>query len=257
MALGFLATLPAFAGIPDLLLTFEESPEERWIANAGSEAFPVPLPEGTRISGEAARFGQGGLEINRLKGREDLAGIGWQVLLGKENGPLFQDEIQKMTIATWVRPTEITPITIFWRLATSTGYSGFFQFAYLGHDRLYFQATGPEGEEGTPGVSPAVSSRSPVSLQPGEWNHLAMTFNNGEVCFYANGEMLGQPMAFPLETLPAQPPQGTPSLLALAGVQEGTHADDFALFGDRALSPDEIRALYENGLTNFLENTKP
>ncbi len=255
LILGLLAVCNAtlWGDIPDLLQSFEEG-DGQGVGNLGGEEFWIQLSKGAQFSAAAARFGKAGLDIQALKEEGDSSsGQAWQTGLTQDVWAGFREEIRQITIAAWVRPEEIKPFVIFWRIASSTANPGFFQFTLLGQGRLYFAAAGPEGEAGEPAIRPAISSRSPAPVKQGEWTHLAMTFNNGEVRFYANGELLGEPLAFPLETIPPLSTQGVPSMIALSGLPAGSQADEFALFGSRVLTPEEVQSLYENGLEAFLK----
>lgn len=243
------------AEVPDLFHFYEEDTEPGYVADSLTSEFRIKLAEGSQISFTQARFGKGSLLISPHEGR---SGVAWEKLINSEEWKPFQAEIDKMTITAWVRPSGTEPFIIFWRIPSQTSLPGFFQFTFLGgaSNRLYFAATGPgEGEKGT-GAQHILMSSLSVTPLTGEWNHFALTFEDGEVRFYLNGELVGEPRFFPLEVIPASENR-FPSLKAVAGVGEGSYVDDFGFFGNRALSGDDIRSIYENGLQAFLEKSSP
>jgi len=100
---------------------------------------------------------------------------------------------------------------------------------------------------------------SAADLPVEQWIHLAVTFDQGDVVFYVNGQEVH------LGTMPGEE-QSIPALLdggsegvlsvgsnpgyAYPGLRSPSHLDDFALFGSRALDAGEIAALYELGVRN-------
>ncbi len=81
-----------------------------------------------------------------------------------------------------------------------------------------------------------------VPWQPGEWHHLAVTWQEKEFCFYVDGKLSGmntETMALP-RRLGEMFDVGSHNF----GCQDATAFDELILFR-RALSPPEIAALYD------------
>ncbi len=243
----------ARAEVPDLFHTFEEDGGEM-VVDSAPGALAIRLPESSRVSTEQHRFGKGALLINERPKSEKPVGLGWETLLTRPEQEAFKEEIRKCTVTAWVKPEGIEPFIVFWRIPGATYLPGYLQFSFLGGEkgRFYASMTGAPEEGGEKGKGWNGMSSLPASLPPGEWSHLAMVFDEGEVRFYLNGAPLGVPLHSTISTLPAMESQ-YPSMKAFSGVDAGTVVDDFALFGSRALTDEEIAAVYEHGLEAFVK----
>ena len=240
------------AGLPDLFQTFEDAAEPGYVADPQQGEVRVKFPEGSQISFEEARFGKGSLLINSSGDRKNT--LAWEALLSSAELEAFQSETRSLTLVAWVRSPDWKPFVLFWRVPSDIGLPGFFQFAFLGGEKskLFFSVTGPE--EAGKGVRHEVLSPKTVSIVPEDWNHFAVTFDEGVVQFYCNGEPVGEPCSLPIEEIPPLAAK-FPSMKAFLGVDAGSSVDDFGLFGDRALSGEDIRAIHDTGLQAFLENS--
>lgn len=239
--------------IPSLYYQFEEDGQPGVQVDLSRDAFQIPFSKGSERVSDIARFGSGSLKMDRIS-EESETGRAFEALLNKPDLEGFRDEITQLTISAWVQPSGVKPFVIFRRIPGSTNLPGYFQFTSLGGEktRLYFSMCGEgEGEA----ASAQAMSGNVVSLLPGEWNHVAMTFDEGTLRFYVNGRVAGDPVVLSHKSIPPVTERFS-SLLAVAGMEEGSYLDDFALIGDRALDEQAISSLYESGLEAFLNESQ-
>ena len=253
LAALILSTPSSRGALPDLAFTFEQG-DDPGLLNDTNEGYAFRAAPEAAISQDAHRFGSKGLLINASEKSDKGDGTGWEVMLRAHGLESFKGETRQMTISVWVRLATPAPFIIFRRIPANNLAQGFFQFTYLGGEkgRLYYSMTG-EGEAGMAPTFQAISPE-PASVLPGEWTHLAMTFSEGEIRFYANGSPVGKATFIEAQVIPNAFHELS-SMKALSGVGEGTAVDDFGFFGSRALDDHEIAALYRNGLQAFQEKT--
>lgn len=235
------------ADIPNLFHFYEEQAGSEYAVSDSGGGFQIHLAENAAQNSDKARFGKGSLLIK--------GGLAWETMIEAAEWEPFRGEIRQMTISAWVRPSGLESFVVFWRLPSALEWPGFFQFSSLGGEKnpLYFAVTGPGAEQDAKGEQHQVLSTQSVSFLPDEWNHLALTFNEGEVTFYVNGERVGAPVTVPIDTIPAiTNPQ--PSMKAAAGSAQPMFLDDFGLFGSTALTADEVFLVYQDGLDTFVKN---
>lgn len=251
-----LTGLPLKADLPDMFFDFDEEAETGQLLDSRGNQFSMNLEDESHRTEAVVKFGTGALEI--VPSSDKKSGTGWAAMAHLPPLNAFTDQTEKMTIATWVRPVSLEWFLIFWRIASQSHNPGHFQFSYLGGDKgyLYFSVTGPGdgAEEEIPRFHVRSSEKAP--LRANEWNHLAMTFDEGEIHFYVNGNQLGGTRVIELQSIPMIT-RGTPSLKGMEGLGDGSLVDDFAFFGSRALSSAEIARLYRDGLKSFLDNSSP
>lgn len=228
---------------------FDEDAE--MAADAGKDRIDLPFLGGSGLTKDAAKFGPGSLAL----GAEALMGVG-DFLRAESSSSELAREISKMTISVWVmaraEDAGDKEIFILQRLNGSEGMGGF-TFLYAptgtGEGRLSFFTTRSDGQGG---IS-RVYSEEKVHFAPGEWTHVAMTLENGQVAFYLNGQALGSPQALPdaATVIPDITDSNVGVFRLMVSSPSIQYADDFAFFGDTALDADGIQRLYERGLQEF------
>lgn len=230
---------------------FDESPDSLRALDSSGEGFDF-LYLGTSSQTTAiARFGAGSLTL----GSGPLTGFGETVPPGAFEA--LGDRISRMTITLWVMPgiqkQDGAEVFFLQRLNGSTG-QGRFTFNCSAIPKLQFSTDrGPDD----PTNSTVYSSQIPAWSE-GEWTHVAMTFDAGEVVFYLNGQPLDGPQSMPdgiTSILPSTDPAVTVfrGMVSSPGIQ---YVDDFGFFGDEALPPDAIQAIYNHGLKTYRESKK-
>ena len=95
-----------------------------------------------------------------------------------------------------------------------------------------------------------IQSDKTPGLMMGEWTHVAMTFNEGKVAFYYNGEPVGEVQSMPdgMTSVTAIADLGVGMFRGLVSSPGISHLDDFGFFAETVLSPAEIARIYEKGL---------
>lgn len=231
---------------------FDESPDPRLTQDSSGEGNDFPyLGESTQTT-EAAKFGEGSMAL----GGNKLMGFSGEIA----SSPLA-GEISQMTISLWVMArngdSTTSPIFFLQRLNGSTG-GGHFTFNYdeIGKFSFYAEDLSESNAEG--GKIVRIYSDPIPPFPGGEWTHVAMTFDRGEVVFYLNGQPVGDPHGLP---------EGQDAIRDIVGSDVGVfrgmvsspgiqYVDDFGFFGNVALSPEDIQSLYEKGLKAFANSMK-
>lgn len=240
-----IAAMPVSVQSSDIYFFFENEENLTIPWDSGGCDVRLPYsgnPQNSARTTEEARFGKGSMKTGGGAGATGFSG-----LLKQEQRLNFYQETGKITITTWVKPAEVTSV-IFFRTANTRISPGCFSFIYvaptIGPGSLRFTVTTASGN---------LTARSePFSLEPGNWNHVAITFDAGEVVFYFNGQPVGSTVSVDITKIPAIEPPEKAGFGGLAGLSSESYADDLGFFGDRALSGDEIQKIYTNGLEVFV-----
>jgi len=233
-AIGSLSLLTgACAAVPDLIQPFDHPDQPLEAIDRSGGGRNLKLTADSTISGAQPRFGTGNLLI---RAGVRAATAGWYLPL--KSMPEFSGEIEAMTITFWVRPEQSGAIP-FIRRSQFSGEAGVFGFQLDRYDSMVFSV----GKERV--KSP------PTGLQPGEWTHLAVTFDRGTVVFYVNGELTAT------ESLRAEPIAASSiegAFSAFLNAPVGLQVDDFGFFGSRALNGEAMKKICTDGLEAFLGN---
>lgn len=200
----------------------------------------------THQTTEQHKFGKGSVLIT-----EKTSPHGYN--LGGFSGPASEipGDIRKLTITAWVRPVDGKPFVIFSRFppAIPASTPGSLEFVYSSAYKCFwfefFQADK---------TRPAFRSKKINFIEPDEWLHIAVTFDEGKVVFYMNGLPIGDADASST-TQSIYAAQEGQILGGFVDARPGTYVDDFGIFADRALNPEEIDQIYHNGLKEFLKES--
>jgi len=259
MAIPFRLTVPVFllsalmqasGALPNICYLFEE---EESIPRVQVDLFrnlEIPFSKNSARVTENARFGRGCLRIGRLSG-ERSQGYAFEAMLRGAMLEQFREPVSRMTISLWLYRVGDTPVVMFRRMPGAPRSAGFFQWVLLKGEktRFYFAATAENGDEPGGYKTYELLSKAVFTVPPGEWNHLAMTFDQGVVSFYLNGRLAGEPQSVPYSVIPVAT-EPLSSILAAAQLEEGSLVDEFLLLGDQALGEMEILEIYEKGIAN-------
>lgn len=241
LSAGFL-----FSASADVFYCFDEEQDSTHAVDSGGQQIHMPYMGSASRTTDAAKFGEGSMAL----GEDDLKGLGGQLNVFNGTQELGK-EITKMTVSLWLLPGDGTqPAFLLQRL--NTGGVGGFQFHYTSPGVLLFFVQRSDGGEGGAKV---YSNRFPP-LQQEEWVHVAMTYADGNVTFYLNGQSLGEAQPVPSGTTSIQ--DISDSRVAVLRSMVSSHGirnmDDFAIFTDKALSDEEIQKLCERGVKAYLES---
>jgi len=246
LALAALAgATPARASSP-ISYCFEEGESTLQARDSGTAGYDLPCLGTSRQTGAEAKFGTGSLEL----GEGPLTGFGESCGASSPSGR----KISRMTIMMWIkaRPEGMAGQETFLLQRLGPKGEGAFTFSYSSGKRFVFYTSAAKGDN-----TIAKLQSEPLPTWPGgEWGHVAMTFNQGEVAFYFNGEPVGEPRMLPEEITSIPEIEGEKkgffrSMVSSPGV---SHIDDFGFWADEALSAEQIRAAGESGLKVFLES---
>lgn len=186
------------------------------------------------------------IEARVGKGAHVISSDGGKLVAVQGAREKFSGAVRKMTIAAWVRMSEKTSFTLFWRIPGSTSSPGFFQLVYSGYQTLVLIAVGSDGG--------ARSATSPVTvIVPDDWTHLAMTFDEGAVRFYVNGQQTGPDVYLPDE-LP-ESPNADVSFAGFVESQAKLQIDDYVVMMNAALGAEDIYDVFENGFSHFFSKS--
>lgn len=214
------------------LRAMDDSNNIRMGGRGESEGGPV-------LAVNQAKFGEGSLEI-----RDSRTG-----LTGFPNSEVvadFSSEIKRLTISCWIKPSQGLDMRVLFlsRYAADPKYAGSFKYFWENNIFMFSVQTADDYF--------VIQSPPVPPIEPGEWTHLAMTFNDGEVTFYFNGEVFGFPEKMPVDAIPAVDMETKRAIFHIAsGLPAGSSVDDLAFFGSEALNEKEIHRLYTEGLEAF------
>ncbi len=156
-------------------------------------------------------------------------------------------ELEALTVSIFYKVDEAvsTPVYVK-RIRNSSGNVGYFSFINQNNsgDEAERRGTfrfGVTTEEGGKGVA----STESWALTPGKWNAVAAVFEKGVVSFYLNGDPVGRPQELGVAAIPAM--EGGKGSLRTGGGYVGL-LDDLVVLPNRALTPEEVRALHTQGL---------
>lgn len=258
-----IAVLPLHAGQFTLLFDNLDTPDSA--KDSSGNDLNMEVSSGSAdISTEMKKFGVGSLQLleGRAPGiRQSLAVPPFDQLAG---------EMSRMSIVCWVYLPE-----------SGVSEEGFF-IAGRTYDRQALKDASPEEravgvwrftvarsmglwfEVGSGGKIRVDTSRAMPSesfLVPEQWIHLAMTFEQGVVNFYINGQQVhGGFLPGGVSSIPAMESGaehgvwdiGSNPGYAYPAMPHDSHIDDFGFFGNRVLSAKEIDAIHQHGLREFL-----
>lgn len=166
-----------------------------------------------------------------------------------EADSLFQ-AMKAFTVSLRIRFDTVSNSPIFFeRMLGSTNKNpGYFRFGNQSNTgdakerrgTLRFLVTDPSGN-----YQQVASSESWIQIQE-QWATVGLTFDQGAVQFYVNGEPLGEPQKITVEQIPSGAPDLTRHIRAAFGF-EGAF-DDLLVVPDQALSPEQMQAVYQNGI---------
>jgi|GEM_PF-4221168 len=235
-----IAVETVWAAPPDFFYYFDDAGDGKCLVDSGPNAVNVRYDNKISRYSDASKFGTGSLFAEK-------SGAIWYFYLPPSNWSELAESVQKMTIVLWLRPSNRdTNFTFLVRPSGDPGGTGFFSFTYTTR-RLCLNFTSDLGERKT-------SASAPVDAwMVGEWIHLGITFEEGNVRFFVNGETFGE--VHPLQSA-AIPAANFEKTAFAAYTIEGNFLDDFGFFGDTALSADEIRQIYSDGLKKFVDTRK-
>ncbi len=242
-----LALLPGVAGAADestLATGFEEG------------RLPAPLSGGRLIvgvgDGEQVRIESGGAErgaVVALQLPEKGEGDRGLVVVADQRDAIH-GELSVFSVGMRFKADEAPRTLVFFqRMMGSRRKPGFFAFYNQSNiersgnmiGTFRFTATGPEGTPET------VASKETWTLTPGEWHHVLMTFDHGQVQFFLNGEALGEAQKLSsLEIIPALQRSAKSFRMALGF---GGAVDDVVIRLNQKLTHEEIRKHFAEGAT--------
>jgi len=236
-----------------IALTFDDpSPVEGTAGNIAEEmANPTVRENFIEVVEDAAKHGPYGIRMLETET------VGVQSLGEFEWSEAFAKETDKLTVATWIYIPADAPeenIRIASRLGASDG-SGVWHFTLVQSNMPYFSLLAhpnPEATTGEPEGFTANTARD-FYFPRDQWVHVAMTFDQGEVTLYVDGEaVLMAPLGH--NVIPAanhEEPQRVQ--LQFLSLPAGAMADDFFLMQGTALDGMELRSLKDSGAKSFLQ----
>lgn len=187
---------------------------------------------------------------------EDVERGGVFVRDGMKGTGAMAEPVKQMTVAMAFRsnPVSTSPVFMERIVASSSNTPGFFRFRAQrnggdDHERrgtLRFGVTGPDGQGHT------ATSTISWSQLANAWNWVGMVYDQGRVTFYLNGEELGEPVEVPVQEIPGT--EGR-SYFVRSGYSFIGAFDDLVFLPQKALSSDEMRALFQKGPTD--DSVKP
>lgn len=241
--LFLLILVPGAQTAPDIFFYFDEYQDSARAVDDGGSGFDLPYLGESAQTNEAAKFGEGSLAL----GPGPVMGVG---------GGWLHGSISRMTITLWIKPRDeregSNQVFLVQRLVRSSIPGQFTFGTHFGSDglrTLHFYLGRGEGE-----VMAKIHSEEMHAWSPDGWIHLAMTYDNGKIVFYVNGEMLGFPQLLPEEEIVEMFEDASSTLRTMVSSPGVEYMDDFGFFGDAALSEEQIREIYENGLKAFVES---
>ncbi len=237
--------LPFTLSADPLVFTFDDDKSAEAAADIGPLSYHLAYhyPGSVKAERKEVKFGTGALRIERAATEHPVDGLIWQPI---RDYPRLCDAINRMTLSVWVRLPEDHDSGGFQIVRRDQNHSngdetGYFSFVYNSRMKaLRFDAAGH-----TP-----VNAK--VQLAPGQWQHLAVTYEEGTVTFYENG-IPHPPLAAKGDTIGEIPQRKVLTLFkAFGSLPAGTLVDDLYCDFTRALSADEMSRLAESGAAKFI-----
>ncbi|MEO8207086.1 MAG: LamG-like jellyroll fold domain-containing protein [Chthoniobacterales bacterium] len=229
----------------DFLYYFEDNNDPAMLTNANDGQYSVKYVGDTHQTTTEAKFGKGSMVIDEKKGPSGNLISGFTTMPSE-----FIEEIQKMTITFWIKSATTGDFFIVERLPGGT--PGYFALNYsISYKCLFFSFVGTNGAR-----LGARSTKIPF-MEPGEWMHVAMTFDEGKVVFYVNGVTMGdgETASQGVTSIPAA--QGAVTLVGFSRLAPGSYVDDFGFFTNKVLSESDIDVVFNKGLESFVKSSSP
>src|SRR5262245_14807410 len=201
-----------------------------WWTGDGSAADLAGVADATALNGAAYTAGRVGQAFSS-DGNNDLIDVGGSRLISGAR-----------TVEAWVRPADNTGYGLPILTGGASGSGDFFGIAGtdgtapVGQYELYVDHWGVTGYD------------SNLAVTPGEWSHVAMTYDGTTVRFYVNGvagsAVTGNLYDYDINTYDVGGNRigGTTTTASMNGL-----LDEVTLYG-RALSASEIKSIYDAGV---------
>ncbi|MEO8204803.1 MAG: LamG domain-containing protein [Chthoniobacterales bacterium] len=244
LLIALFAATPIHAG--DIYYYFEDNNDPTMPTNSNQGEYSIRYVGETHQSTEQFKFGKGSMVIDEKKGPAGNP-IGGFASLPSE----FIDEIHKMTITTWIRPSTSGDFWIIQRMPN--GAPGYFSLNYsVVYKCFFFGYTGNDSTQGLGARSNKINF-----IEPDEWVHIALTYDAGKIVFYVNGISAGEGdvTAQGSSSIPAV--SGSSTLSGFTALTPGSYVDDFGFFPDRALSEADMDVIFNKGLESFVKASAP
>ncbi|MEO8206625.1 MAG: LamG-like jellyroll fold domain-containing protein [Chthoniobacterales bacterium] len=230
---------PAFAATSNIFY-FEDNANPTQPTDSSANSQNLFYRGKTHQTTKQSRFGHHSMEIlqNDLQQK------------GLDSPPAdLPAELHKLSLVVWVRPASINSFTILRKRVPGEYIPNSFAFGYAarGYKCLMLNFFYNGSNHNT-------RSSKIFTLMSEEWIHLAVTFDQGKVAFYLNGLPFGgvnesSPAGTTIQTTPGQN-----VYQSFFDIEDGSYVDDFGIFFDRALNPEEIEKIYTTGLQDYLKN---
>ncbi|MEO6053875.1 MAG: LamG-like jellyroll fold domain-containing protein [Chthoniobacterales bacterium] len=234
----------SFASGSDIYYYFEDNNDPAMPTNSNESFYDIKYMGDTHQTTDQHKFGKGSMLIAEKKNQRDV-NIGG--LEGSAQG--LDGEIHKMTITAWVRPAAVKNFTVLSRLPAVPGA---FTLVYSSNNKcFYFQFVKSDGSRQS-----FASGKIPF-IEPQEWMHAGLTFNEGKIMFYANGLPIGDADAAALGVTSISAAQGKQKFVMFNDLVPESYVDDFGFLADRALTEPEMDKVFNKGLEDFLKSPVP
>lgn len=223
--------------LPDFHYYFDNLDNSLVAEDAGTWGFNMNISKASHITAENPKFGEGSLLIQQ---GTRAATTGFYTDLSSV--PDLNMGTKQLSISAWICMVDDSPLNIIQRATLDTGSLGRFLFRIDRKQRLSF----------------SIDKKNAISewldFPPhGEWFHVAVTFQEGEVNFYYNGELFSTTVLGVSEIAEVS---GDGSFsLGLHG-QPGVQFDDVAFMGDTVLTEEEIRQIFTVGLKQYKDGAE-
>ncbi|MFV0415344.1 MAG: LamG domain-containing protein [Chthoniobacterales bacterium] len=224
--------------LPDVYYCFDDLDDPVIARDLGDAGLNMKIIKNSHISDKDPRFGEGCLLLEKSV---NAATAGFYSTLSRS--PEFSPETNHLTISIWLSLVDDDPFPIFGRGSFEENKVGRFMLRIDGGQRLVFSV----------GKTDLRSTKLSLPSH-GEWFHVAVTFSEGEVSFYFNGELVNSEVLDVSEIFEVS--GGGAISLGLNG-REGVRFDDVAFIGSEALDSEEIQKIYKIGLKQYISSKKP
>lgn len=228
-------TFECLYALPDAFYLFDDLDHPSIAKDSGTEGVYLSIVDDSIISGKNPRFGEGSLLIQN---GTRSATAGWYSRLSNE--PIFRGGTDKLTILAWVSLIDHRPLNIIIRSNFDQAKEGELLFRITAQQRIFLSVDGFQ----------ALSEVLSIS-DFGDWAHVGVTFREGEVFFYLNGDFIGSAF-IGTDQLSETYSEGSFSLGLHSS--EGVQFDEVAFVGSEALDQDSIRKIYQLGLRDYLSS---